>query len=755
MKPLYIAEKPELARAIVNGIGKNPKKNNGFIECENVTVTWCFGHLLESQMPEEINPEYGKWDINHLPMRLMPVPIKPNPKSAAQLRTIQKLLKGRDKVINAGDPDQEGQRLVDEVLEYSNYNGYVERVLINDFNKAAVVKAVQSQRPNKEFFPISMAAKARSVFDFVYGMNLTRVCTLVARDEGYDGMLTVGRVQTAIIGMVVLRYRANKNHTKTPFYDIYIISNYDDQEYRFKFSPSKQIVDKYSDKFDEKNRIIDKNFAEQLLALIQRAGVAEITTIEHKTGKVQPPLPFSLMGLQREASSILGLSPEQTLKVTQTLREKHQLITYNRTDCSYLPEEHLAQAPQLINVIGRLLPELAPHISNANPSQKSKAFNTKKIEAHHAISPTENSHADLSALSDTEKNIYMLICRKYLAQFLPMCEQAKSKVELTVANAFTFKANHTTELKAGWKNLFRLKGDEIEEDEDDKDNDAGGKNGDLTKLNKGQNLNIATTNLSEGFTSAPALYTMATLLTDMNNAAKYVHNPRLKEILLERDKDSQQNGGIGTPATQAGILEGLFKRGYFKLNKKQIVPTSVGEDFYDALPSFATQVDLTAYWQEQMNLVEKGKISFEVFQERVDQFVTKAVFDIKQNGLNIKSASRVHYDCPKCGKKLRFLANKKIWTCTGYPECKALYPDQAKRPDFNAKPKAAAEETNFDCPKCGKHKLKKRKTSTGNEWYGCGGYPECKASFKLVEGKLEPLEFKKKTGRKSSKKSTK
>ncbi|HIF9337802.1 TPA: DNA topoisomerase [Photobacterium damselae] len=741
-KPLYIAEKPELGRAIVNAVGINPKTKNGYVECDNMTVTWCFGHLLEVKQPHEINPEYKKWDINHLPLKLLPLPLRPNPKSAAQLQTIGRLIPHFNVIVNAGDADQEGQRLVDEVLEYFQYDGYVERVLISDFNKESVIKAVQQQKPNSEFYPISMMAKARSNFDYIYGMNLSRVCTLVGQAAGYDGVLSVGRVQTAIIGLVVVRYRANKNHVKEPFYEIYAVCNFNGQEYRFKFAPTKQIVDKYPTMFDEKNRINNEGFAKQLANIFEQCGSLEIKTLEHKTAKVQPPLLFSLMNLQREANRVLNLTPEETLNITQKLREKHQLITYNRTDCCYLPTEHHKDAPGLLNVIGRLLPEFSAVIPHTNPSQKSKAFNDKKIEAHHAISPTLTSKTDLSELKDIEKQVYLLICRRYLAQFLPYCEQAKSNVELVMNNCFVFKANSTNETIPGWKSIFRLQGDDVNNHDDDNEEDNH-KNGNLTQLSKGQVLSLSSTQTRQGFTTPPAIYTMDTLMADMNDAGKYVHNPRLKEILLERDKDSAQNGGIGTPATQASILAGLFKHNFLKMSKKQVIPTSVGEDFFDALPSFATQVDLTAYWQEKMNLIGKGKITIEQFDDQVDQFVTKAVFDIKENGLKIKSAERVHYKCPKCGNKLRFHSKFKFWSCSTYPECDAKYPDVAKRPDFNAKPKAPAKKSDLICPKCNEHNLVIRTNSRG-DWYGCSGYPNCKAAFKMEDDKLVEMEFKKK-----------
>ncbi len=412
-----------------------------------------------------------------------------------------------------------------------------------------------------------MSALGRAIFDYVYGMNLTRTCSLIAQDSGYDGVLSVGRVQTAILGMIVTRYRANKNHVKEPFYDVFAVCNYNGQEYRFKLSPNEQLISKFPDKFDDKHRIIDQALANQLADYLSQTGNGEITVSEHKISKVQPPLPFSLSSLQREASRIYGIAIDKTLEITQSLREQHHLITYNRTDCSYLPTDHHCLAPTLLNTINKLVPSLQPVIPYTDPSIKCKAFNDKKIEAHHAIEPTESSKTNLDDLTDSERKIYELICRRYTALFLPPAENAVSKVEMTVG-LFVLKASRTQEIKKGWKAIFNKPGDNTDDEKDAESNDDNG-TGNLTALQNGQLLDICDTSLRQGFTSAPALYTIDTLLQDMNNAGKYITDERLRNILLERDKKTvHKNGGIGTPATQAGIIANLYNRNFIKDSKK-------------------------------------------------------------------------------------------------------------------------------------------------------------------------------------------
>ncbi len=394
---LYIAEKPELARAIVEGLGGG-KKKKGYFDCGNDIVTWCHGHMLRLIEPEEIDASYKQWDIGKLPFCFFPWKKAPIPGNKEQLTVILGLLKKADAVVNAGDPDSEGQLLVDEIIEYAKYKGPVKRVLINDNTTALVRKALAALRDNTEFAGLSAAAKARQIGDKAYGYNMTRLYTLVARREGYPDLLSVGRVQTPILGLVVRRDRENSNHKKGFYYTIEATFEADGKRFIAAYKPGPD------DAVDEKGRLNDADAAKKLADSLtaKRASVKSLDTIK---GETPPPLPYNLLKLQSDASRHFGLLPDQVKKITQTLREKHRLITYNRSDCQYLSDEQHADGSTVIDVVSANLPGLNLYAAMTDPAIKSRAFNSSKVSAHHAIVPTQ-SKVDSASLTDDERRVY-------------------------------------------------------------------------------------------------------------------------------------------------------------------------------------------------------------------------------------------------------------------------------------------------------------------------------------------------------------
>ena len=327
---LFIAEKPQLAQAIVAGLGGGTRKD-GYIECGDDCVTWCFGHMLALCDFEDYDPKFAKWSLDDLPFSHIPWRKKPTGDSGAkaQLKTILALLKRASLVVHAGDPDEEGQLLVDEVLEYAGCRLPVKRVLINDNTTALVTRALAAMRDNAEFAGLSAAAEARSVGDQLYGYNLSRTYTLVARKLGYDGVVSVGRVQTPILGLVVRRTRAYRDHRKT----FYFIVNGQFDFGAVAFPARYQIMP--ADPADDKGRLIDEAHATAIAAAVT-GKPARIVSAETKQKEQHPPLPYNLLKLQSDAARKFGYKPGQVKDITQTLREQHKLITYNRSDCQYL-----------------------------------------------------------------------------------------------------------------------------------------------------------------------------------------------------------------------------------------------------------------------------------------------------------------------------------------------------------------------------------------------------------------------------------
>ncbi|TWA81544.1 DNA topoisomerase-3 [Azospirillum brasilense] len=711
---VFIAEKPELAKAIVEGLGGGSRKG-GYIECGADAVTWCFGHMLQLLDPEEYDARYERWSFDTLPFSFIPWKKRPSDDKHEQLGVIVSLLKRARSVVHAGDPDPEGQLLVDEVLEHAGYTGPVQRLLINDNNVAVVKRSLATMRDNRDFAGLSAAAEARAVGDQLYGYNLTRAYTLAARAAGYDGTLSVGRVQTPILGLVVRRCRANAGHTKAFYFVVRGSFRFGDLEFTARYQIGRD------DPTDEKGRLNEQAFAEAVAADAagKPAVVADTQTVK-KTAA--PPLPYNLLKLQTDASRKFGLKPDAVKDITQALREKHKLITYNRSDCEYLSEEQHPDAPGVLAAIAATAPVLAAACGKANPALKSRAFNSAKVSAHHAIIPTQTA-GDLEALTDAERKIYLLIARAYLAQFWSPHLFDQTTVVLDAGGRrFACRANVTT--AAGWRVLYR--NDDGNEDLQGDDEDLSS---DLRPLTKGQGGACTTATADRQETKPPPLYTIATLLSDLTRVAKYVRDDQLRAALIAKDAGKEgEHGGIGTPATRDTILATLFQRGLLAEEGKTVISTAAGNDLYDALPDDARFPDLTAVWHGQQQEIEAGRLTVHSFINDLMGHVGAEVARVREKGMSMNV--KVH-SCPKCSKPLRRRKSDKgvFWGCTGYPECTVTYQDANGEPALNQKPSP------YKCPSCKSPLVRKSSSQKKGFFWSCLGYPDCKCSYPDASGK--------------------
>jgi DNA topoisomerase-3 len=716
---LFIAEKPDLARAIVDGLGGGNRKE-GYYDCGTDYVTWCFGHMLMLLDPEDYDARYSKWVMEDLPIVHMPWQKKPGTDKKQQLKIIIGLLKKADSVVHAGDPDEEGQLLVDEILSYANIQLPVKRLLINDNNKNVVQKALNNLRDNSEFKGMSIAAEARSVADQLYGYNMTRAYTLAARQAGYANVLSVGRVQTPILGMVVRRCRAFKAHQKAFYYNVTADFNMNS----ILFSGRYHIVD--GDPVDEKNRLVNAQHA-QAIAEHCKNKPAKIVSAKTTTKHQPPPLPYNLLKLQTDAARKFGLKPDKVKDITQSLREKHKLITYNRSDCEYLSEEQHSDAPGVLAAIAATATVFAPAIKHADAKRLSRAFNSSKISAHHAIIPTAAT-ANFSTLSEAEQKIYQLIARAYIAQFWPNYSYDHTDMVVAVAG-HQFNVRAHISLVQGWRALYKNDTDNenIKEEEDALAVDIRA----LQVAAEGSCVDAQSTKME---TKPQPLYTMATLLTDLTRVAKYIQDERLRKLLQAKDKGKEgEHGGIGTPATRDSIINTLFQRNYLLEQNKTIIASSAGEEFYDALPDQAKYPDMTALWHEQQQAIRAGEGDIESFIRELMEYITKEIEGVKQNGLQLKIQAHA---CPQCSKALRRIKGSKgfFWGCSAYQEgCKYSCADKDNAPLFKVKLQVSELHK---CMACGKglsrHESKKKKAAF---WWGCSGYPACKKTYFDNKGK--------------------
>ena len=653
---LFIAEKPSLGRAIADVLPRPQKKEDGYIRVGNGDcITWCIGHLLEQAEPEAYDPGYKIWRLDDLPIIPLQWQLVPKKKTRKQLGVIKKLVKQAEQLVHVGDPDREGQLLVDQVIEYigvpTDKHDNIQRCLINDLNPDAVQRALQQLRLNKEFSALSTSALARSRADWLYGINMTRAYTLQGRKVGYDGLLSVGRVQTPVLGLVVRRDREIEDFVSKPYFEVLAHLLTSRQE---SFSAKWQPSEACQPYMDEAGRVLSKRLAGNVVDRITDKP-AHVASVERKKRKQSPPLPYSLSALQIDAARQFGMSAKLVLDTCQVLYERHKLVTYPRSDCRYLPNGHLKEAPAVIDAIKKncntaestdRITNLRSAISDADTGIKSKAWNDKKVEAHHAIIPTRKK-SDLNKLSKTETQLYELIARQYLCQFFPPHEYSDSRVEIIIAGGL-FIASARQSISPGWKVLFQTR---VEDQPD-------GKQENLPQLKKGESLHCPEGELLEKNTIPPAYFTDATLLAAMTGISRYVSDPEVRRILKETD-------GLGTEATRAGILELLFKRGFLvregRGKLKQIKSTAAGRGLIQVLPETATTPDMTSHWELELDGISSQKIGYAHFMDPLTATLQNL---IQQSKVALPSELKgVTAIKPKTGKgfykKSRGLKNKK------------------------------------------------------------------------------------------------
>ncbi len=606
---LFIAEKPSLARAIADVLPKPHRRGDGYIACGSQdVVTWCVGHLLEQAQPDAYNARYARWSLADLPIIPEKWLLMPRPSVSKQLNAIKKLLGEATEVIHAGDPDREGQLLVDEVLEYlalaPEKRQQVRRCLINDLNPQAVTRAVERLRDNRDFVPLCVSALARSRADWLYGINMTRAYTLLGRNAGYDGVLSVGRVQTPVLGLVVRRDEEIENFVAKDYFEVkaHIVTPADER-----FVALWQPSDSCEPYQDEEGRLLHRSLAEHVVKRI--AGQpATVTDYSDKRESETAPLPYSLSALQIEAAKRFGLSAQMVLDTCQRLYETHKLITYPRSDCRYLPEEHFAGRHAVINAItvhaSGLLPQPAVDLERRN-----RCWDDSKVDAHHAIIPTARS-ANVS-LSENERQVYGLIARQYLMQFCPDAVFRKCVITLDIAGGkFIAKARFLAD--AGWRALLGAK-------ERDDENDGLP----LPVVAKEDVLLCEKGEVVERQTQPPRPFTDATLLSAMTGIARFVQDKTLKKILRETD-------GLGTEATRAGIIELLFKRSFLFKKGRYIHASEAGRALIHALPPSAVLPDMTANWEATLTLISEKQRRYQDFMQPLTQTLSGLIEQARQ-----------------------------------------------------------------------------------------------------------------------------
>jgi DNA topoisomerase-3 len=600
---LFIAEKPNLARAIANALPRPQKPARLHIECGGGdVVAWCVGHILQTAPPKAYGDRYKSWRLEHLP--IAPTDWRLEISAPELLASIARLLKRAERVVHAGDPDREGQLLVDEVLHFLGYRGPVERLLLRDLSPEAVRSQLYALEPNAKYRPLYESALARQRADWLYGMNMTRLYTLLGRAAGYDGVLSVGRVQTPLLGLIVARDRAIAEFRAVPYYVVEAeVRAGGGERFRAVWVPESAAA------LDPDGRLLSREVAYAGFEGLAGQG-GHVVTCSEDTRTELPPLPYSLADLQVDAGRRFSMSAKTVLDACQSLYETHHLLTYPRSDCAYLPEGHLAQAPDVLMAIAKHAPDLAEVARKADRPRCSRAWNDKKVTAHHAIVPTATARRDVASLTDVERAVYGLVCRRYLAQFSAAHQYLETQIELEVGGK-RFAARGRLTIAQGWKALYADSATQDTPEEAGPDKDLERESADpLPHLMPGAPVTVLSAAIVPKRTSPPKPFTDASLIAAMCGVAKFVRDPAVRKILTDTD-------GIGTPATRAAIIETLFERGYVERRKRAIVSTQTGRALVTSLPEVATTPDMTAVWEAAMCAITEGSQTLDAFLARV------------------------------------------------------------------------------------------------------------------------------------------
>ena len=629
---LIIAEKKELALAIADALPGQMVKQGQAICKGDYTIVWCSGHLLALKEPEDYSDEYKEWNLEQLPIFFPNWQMKIGKSVTAgtnkrdRVKFIGQMLQNADLVIHAGDCDDEGQLIVDEILRWHKYAGPVMRLNTSDTTAPMLRKALANMQSNTPALQREgWAAYARSVSDAIVGFNLTRAMSTVNH-----AMLPVGRVQTPTLGLVVSRDKQIEGHKKLTYYTIDVMVSVSGAEIPAEYIPAENNINLVD------GRILDIRFAKSIAAFLEGLDLKDVK-IEKKEVSEAPPLPFNLTKLTTYCSTHFGF--DNVMEITQSLRDKYKAITYNRTDCQYLGDEHFAQAP---GTVAQVLKNTGISSNGIDTNIRSKCFDQSKISVHFAIIPTAEA-VDLSQMTKEERLVYEAIAKRYLMQFLPPAKKMRTTLVAPLSDGGSIRSSSTEIISPGFLSLAGKDGSSDSQTP-------------LSTLKAGiYDGRSHDAKVVEKETKPPARYTIASLAEDMSRIAKYVADPEAKKLLLAKDKDrTGENGSIGTTATRESIIRSLIKRGLLIEEKKHLISTDKGRELYRVMPDEFRLADTTAKWWAIQEDIKNGDAKPDALissvLESVKHFLSAPI--PKVSFVN-SSTNEIVGNCPLCGSQVR------------------------------------------------------------------------------------------------------
>lgn len=624
---LIVTEKPSVGRDIAHALGATITQHDGYLTVGSDTITWGFGHLVTLASPEVYQASWKRWTLDTLPMLPDPFTLEPVPKTVKQLRLITKLMRSADLILSATDADREGELIFRYIYEWAGVAAPVKRLWLSENTVSGIQAAMAVARPLADYNALAEAAKARSQADWLVGLNATRAFTIRHGQRG-QGALSVGRVQTPTLRLIVDRDRAIAEFTPTPYWQLFVTFRAPEGEYLGVWF--------HADGQDTIDRLNSREEADTIAAKIDPDAGGKIVSIEKKRITVHPPLLFSLNDLQKEANRRFGLTAQQTLDVAQSLYEKH-LVSYPRTDARHVTHAIAASFPSRLKSLAASSAYEALIGGLATPLATKRIVDEAKVATagHYAIIPTGMVPR---GLPDRESKIFDLIARRLIASLMPAGTDERTVV-ITEASSERFQTRGTTIVEAGWRSALRTLPEDKEEDSDD------AKSGRPDKippgLKKNQAVLIVKSDVQSKETKAPPALNDASLLA-----------------LMEKF-------GLGTPATRARIVEVLLTRDYIERAKKTLVSTEKGRVLLTLVPDDIQNPDMTGAWESRLEAIAEGREAASPFLEDIRLYTTKIV-----NAAREQKAQVIASDfglCPLCGVG-QVIIGKKGYGCSRWRE---------------------------------------------------------------------------------------
>ena len=634
---LIVAEKPSVGRDIASALGRH-RKDKGSLAGEGWTVTWALGHLAELAPPDAYGEVYKKWRLESLPILPGRFKVRVNHKTREQFDVVKGLMKSSSvtEVVNACDAGREGELIFAYLYGLSGCRKPVLRLWISSLTREAIRDGFDALWEGAAMKPLEDAARSRGEADWIVGMNATRAYSV--RFGGRGNVLSVGRVQTPTLKLLVDREREIQDFEPEKFWTVHARFSRDGSTYDGVWFKNKE------------NRLSEREAADRIAEKV-RGGTGTVRKAQKKTATEKPPLLYDLTELQRNANARYGFTAERTLRAAQALYEERKLITYPRTSSRYLSGDMVDGLKKRLEAAAAL-PELAPFAEKLLGVEKlpisKRIVDDSKVTDHHAIVPTNKKSS--GGLPPDEAKVYDLVARRFVAVFFPVARFENTTV-VTEVQKETFLSRGRVVLEAGWRALYP--------------EGVGGRKEKeppvLPPIEVGQEWAVAKVGVKEGETKPPPRYSESALLGAMETAGKLVEDEELRQQM----KDS----GLGTPATRAATIERLIKVGYIEREKKILVPTEKGRSLIRLLgESPLSSPELTARWEERLAKMEKGAESRPDFMADISGFATKLVEEVRgMEGERLAAPSRSHETlgaCPKCGAPV--IETKKAYGCSAW-----------------------------------------------------------------------------------------